>query len=183
MNNPQSIIADVAERYIGVKETSRNDSPKIREFWKSTNYPKGAIDRQPWCAAFTAHCVAVANRESSLLNLRSLPNSASVLGWIQWASKPENGCRVFEWTKKSVVMTPQRGDIVTFEWRTGHHIGIVGSEPYTRQETGNSYIKTIEGNTGSAGGRDGDGVFYKERQRDICHLFIRLPSIPKANIV
>lgn len=180
MNNPQSIIADVAERYIGVKEVSRNDSPKIREFWKSTNYPTGWKDRAPWCAAFAAHCVAVANRESSLLNLRSLPQSASVVGWIQWASKPENGCQVFEWDKNSKVMIPQSGDIVTFEWRNGHHIGIVGSSPYVRPSTGISYIKTNEGNTSRDGGRDGDGVYSKERAREICHLFIRLPVKAKV---
>lgn len=180
MFNPQSLIADVAERYIGVKEASRNDSPKIREFWKSTSYPDGAENREPWCAAFACHCVNVANKESKALNLRKLPTSASVAGFVAWASIPDNGCQIFEWDKHSVVMTPQRGDIVTFELRTGNHIGVVGSDPYQRHETGFSYIKTIEGNTNSDGVREGDGVYYKERQRDICHLFIRLPVMART---
>lgn len=180
MNNPQSLIADVAEKYVGVKETSRNQSPEISKFWESTWYPTGDENREPWCCSFVVYCIQEADHLSESINLRYPPKMPSVAGFIRWASKPENGCQIFEWDKHSQIMIPQRGDIVTFEFKSGNHIGIVGSSPYSRPSTGSSYVKTIEGNTGSDGGRDGDGVYYKERARDLCQFFIRLPVVAKA---
>ena len=63
--------------------------------------------------------------------------------------------------QKNVLHT---GDIMVFDMS---HIGIVFDDYGTR-------VKTIEANTGATGGRDGDGIFEKDRPREIARDFIRL---------
>jgi hypothetical protein len=56
------------------------------------------------------------------------------------------------------------GDIVVFDFS---HIGIVADGEGDR-------IFTIEANTGATGSRDGDGIFRKDRPREVARCFIRL---------
>ena len=56
------------------------------------------------------------------------------------------------------------GDIMVFDMS---HIGIVTNDKGTK-------VWTIEGNTGASGGRDGDGVWDKVRQRKEAKSFIRI---------
>lgn len=178
MNTPRSLIADVARRYLHVRETSKNQSKDIAEFWKENSYPEGFDNREPWCCSYATFIVNKADKESSDIQLRIPPRMASVRLFEEWATDPKNGCLTFSWKRANFEYLPQRGDIVTFHFKTGTHIGIVDSIPYSKPTTGETYIKTIEGNTsgGESGSqRDGDGVFERERSRTICGLFVRLP--------
>ncbi len=173
--NPRAIIADVAREYIGLRETSKNRGPHLEEFWKATGYPDGAQNREPWCSAFAAFCVAEGDRRSPALKLRKPPAFSAVKDWIPWANKPESGCVVFTSDKVQLDRyKPEAGDIVVFLPKLSH-IGIV-AEGYR----GNGMVGTIEGNTNEAGGREGDGVFRKVRALSFCGTFIRLPAVPIA---
>jgi len=179
MNNPQSLIANVARRYLYVRETSKNQSPDISKFWDTTWYQEGDNNREPWCQSAVCFWVQQADKESSDIQLRVPPRMGSVNEFEKWATDPKNGCLTFMWKRANSVYIPQRGDIVTFHFKSGSHIGVVDSVPYSKPTTGETYIKTIEGNTssGNVGSqRDGDGVFERERSRTICGLFVRLPT-------
>lgn len=182
MNNPQSLIADVARRYLHVRETSKNQSPEISKFWDATWYKEGDENREPWCQSAVSFWIQQADKESIYIQLRVPPRMASVIEFETWATDPKNGCLTFTWERANSRYIPQRGDIVTFHFKTGTHVGVVDSAPYSKPTTGETYIKTIEGNTssGNTGSqRDGDGVFERERSRTICGLFVRLPTMAK----
>ena len=64
----------------------------------------------------------------------------------------------------SILNTLHTGDLMVFDMS---HIGIVADDSKAN-------IYTIEANTGATGGRDGDGIFTKVRQRPMARGFIRL---------
>jgi hypothetical protein len=169
--NPRALIAQVAREYLGTRETSPNRGPHLAEFWKATGYPDGAQDRQPWCSAFVAFCVAEADRRSSALRFPKPPAFSAVRDWLPWARRPENGCCIFTpadvWADR---YHPETGDIVSFLPHLSH-IGIV-----RRDYAGRGTVALIEGNTNDAGSREGDGVYAKERALDFSGHFIRLPA-------
>jgi hypothetical protein len=66
---------------------------------------------------------------------------------------------------------PEPGDIVSFLPKLSH-IGIVTG-------TDGNDVLTIEGNTNSAGSREGDRVARKRRPLGFCGTFIRLPAVAK----
>jgi hypothetical protein len=85
--------------------------------------------------------------------------SAEAFDWIVWAK--EHGVRRLSDSQSEVLHT---GDIVVFDFS---YIGIVYDDKGDR-------IYTIEANTGAAGGNDGDGIFRKDRPREVARCFIRL---------
>lgn len=171
MNNPRRIIADVAREYIGTRETSKNRGPHLEEFWKATNYPEGAKNREPWCSAFATFCVKEGDRRSPALKLRVPPVFPAVAQWLPWARNKETGCLVFTPTEVQLGrFKPMAGDIVVYLPHLSH-IGIV-AEDYKS----GAIIQTIEGNTNSAGSRDGDGVYQRQRSLPFCGSFIRIPA-------
>lgn len=170
--NPRTIIAFVAAEYVGLRETSKNRGPHLDEFWKATTYPDGADNREPWCSAFCTFCVQEADRRSPALNLRVPPVFPAVAQWLPWARRADTGCLIF--TPDDVHAgryRPEAGDIVVFLPRLSH-IGIV-------ENFASGIVQTIEGNTGAAGEREGDGVWRKPRSLNFCGSFIRVPAVPQ----
>jgi hypothetical protein len=96
MTNPRSILVEVARRFVGIKETSRNRFSGDVKLWASTNYPDGWKNREPYCAAFLCHVVKIADLESLALDLHPLPKSASVKGWAEWARDHDSGVMIFK---------------------------------------------------------------------------------------
>lgn len=170
---PQELIADVARRDVGFRETSHNRAPWIAKFWTMTWYEDGMLNREPYCAAAVCYWVHIADNESPDLKFRNPPMMPAVKDWVPWASKPENGCIVFTWDPKNNYK-PSKGDIVVFNWS---HIGIVDSDP--EHDEDGWFIYTIEANTDEDGSREGNGVFRKKRYLRTCGYFIRLPAIAK----
>lgn len=156
MNMTLHPLVKTARAEIGVCETSRNSGPGIAKYWGATDYPDGMKNREPWCAAFVAWCVA-----TGLGFKAERPKSASVRQWVPAALRlrwpvfgPRDGQRF-----------PQAGDIVIF---TFSHIAIVESF------AGRS-VTTLEGNTDDDGSREGREVARRVRQLALCRSFIRVP--------
>lgn len=161
-------LVEIAARDVGQIETSRNRGPAIAKFWPATNYPDGYANREPYCAAAVAFWVvcwlylpevqaAFGKTPSQLEKWRC--KSAAAFGWLDWAKR--NGVAVLSDSPSEILHT---GDLMVFDMS---HIGIVDTD------RGN-LVYTIEANTGSAGGRDGDGIFRKVRQRSLARGFVRL---------
>lgn len=107
--------------------------------------------------------VAVAVCEQYSVLPRNLQNwrckSAAAFGWLDWAKKRE-----VQTLSDSILNTLHTGDIMVFDMS---HIGLVVDDSKT-------LVYTIEANTGASGGRDGDGIFRKSRQRTLARSFIRI---------
>lgn len=169
----QKLIA-IAARDVGQMETSRNRGPAIEKFWPATSYgPDGYKNREPYCAAAVSYWVRewLKDTDVQIAFKKTFGDldkwrckSAAAFGWIEWAR--DKGVRLLSDSPKETLHT---GDIVVFDFS---HIGIV-EDDYTDVHKG-PRIKTIEANTGPAGGRDGDGIFQKERGRPEVRNFIRL---------
>jgi hypothetical protein len=172
--NPLIKIAEVADRYLGTYETSRNRGPHIAEFWEKTNYKEGDENREPWCCAFAVFCVQVADEETDDFNLKSPPKTASVAELLKWAKDPKNGCQTFTPADVTEALHPLKGDLVVYLPRLSH-VGVV-SEDYAHD----GFLKITEGNTNKEGSREGDGVYKKQRRLSFAGTFIRLPAAAKT---
>jgi len=169
---PQALLADIAARYIGVKETGNNkagDSKELLAIFEADSLTvNGHTDGYPWCAAFVSFCVQKLLKKSPAFTTVVPPREASVSRFLTiWAKN--NRCLVFP--KDSTYFAPRRGDIVVF---TFSHIGIVES-------VNGKMITTIEGNTNDAGSREGSAVARKVRRSSIIKSYIRLPMAPAAS--
>lgn len=170
-SNPRLKLVEVAARYVGIEETSRNRFPHDREIWSSTNYPDGWENREPYCAAFICHVVRLADQESLDLEFPTRPQNAAVRDWKDWARRPTNGVLIFT---GHAAMRPEPGDIVSFLPHFSH-IGLV-----ERYDDETKTVFTIEGNTNGVGDRDGDGIWRRARKLDLCGEFYRLPARARA---
>jgi hypothetical protein len=161
-------LIEIAGRDVGQMETSRNHGPAIPKFWTATSYPEGYENREPYCAAGVCYWVrewlkipgvqqAFGKTASQLDQWRC--KSARAFDWKDWAK--DRGVRVLSDSPSEILHT---GDIVVFDFS---HIGIVHDDKGDR-------IYTIEANTGASGVRDGDGIFRKDRPREVARCFIRL---------
>lgn len=123
---------------LGILEMPRgsNSSPAI-DGW---NKACGVAVASPWCAAFASHCWAAGHKVYA---------SASCEDWHRMA------IRTGTFTQR-----PQVGDVALFalgtELLVADHCGIV----VRVDDVG---PLTVEGNTNEAGGREGVGVFLKDR--------------------
>jgi hypothetical protein len=165
-SSPQSLLADIAAKYIGVKETGNNkagDSKELRAIFESDSLSiNGVTDGYPWCAAFVSFCVQKLLKNSPSFSITIPPKEASVSRFLNtWAKN--NNCLIFP--RNSEFFNPQKGDIVVF---TFSHIGIV-------EGVNGRMVTTIEGNTNDAGGREGSVVARKVRVNSIIKSYIRLP--------
>jgi hypothetical protein len=162
-------LADIAETQIGVREEGGNNKgATVRQYQFATNLQPSAW---PWCAAFVCWCVqhwleSPANKHWLGLKIMTpegwRPRTAAAFGFIPWSrERPATTLMLPE------TATPQRGDIVVFDFS---HIGIVSGTSRTK-------VLTIEGNTNGRGDRDstsGDGVWSKERPRSLARCYIRI---------
>jgi hypothetical protein len=173
--NPLAIVATVALRFVGLRETSKNRGPGIAQFWERTNYKQGDENREPWCCAAAVAIIQIADEESDAFDLVKPPKMASVREFLEWAKDPKNGCQLF--TPKDVTkeLYPLAGDIVVYLPHLSH-IGII-----SRDYANDGFIKICEGNTNEAGSREGDGFYNKQRRLSFAGTFIRLPA--KAKVV
>lgn len=163
---PLEKLVQIAEAEIGKKETKgRNLGPDVERYQAATNLDPGAW---PWCAAFVCHCLREwlndpANRAWLALKKSTptgwMPKTALAYGFLKWAK-----ARPATTTILPDTATPEAGDIVVYDFS---HIGIV------KRCIGDKF-EAIEGNTNSAGSRDGDGVYFKVRPRSLARAFIRI---------
>ena len=159
-------IAKTALGEVGVLEVGGNNrGPRVNEY-QSATWLKPAP--WPWCAAFV--CWVIREWAPRRISFRSQaafeqwrPRTAGAIDFEVWAA--HRGALVLDAHQPT-----EAGDIVTFKFG---HIGIVAADAPASEYL----IKTVEGNTGPMGLRDsdsGDGVFAKERTRDVIRKFIRM---------
>lgn len=170
-------LVAIARKDVGQKEVSRNRSPAIQKFWPATSYPEGYntkvapyYGRAPYCAAALAYWVQQWLKDPEVLKaLGKTPSqaeawrckSAGAYAWQDWAEK--KGLLVMSDSQSHILHT---ADIVVYDFS---HIGLITNDYKKR-------IVAIEANTGPPTGsqRDGDGIYEKDRPREIARAFIRL---------
>jgi len=144
-------LVEIARAEIGVEEIDgTNCGPRVNEYKGATTLdPK---ESWPWCAAFVCFVVREALRICGIKETASFarPKTASAWGFEAWSRAQDDTTQ----TQKPA-RDIQAGDIVIF---TFSHIGIAVSAP-----DDGGYVSTVEGNTDSAGSREGGGVFAKRR--------------------
>lgn len=162
----QRLIA-IADHEAGTREEGTNSGKKVREYQAATTLGGTGW---PWCAAFVCWCIWMWGKDPDVL--RALKMDA--LAFSQWRPRTASAFGFIAWAKEKDLLTfddgPEHtlhaGDIMVFDMS---HIGLVATDL-------DNMISTIEGNTGSMGGREGDGVWRKTRQRSLARRFIRLLS-------
>jgi hypothetical protein len=138
-------IASIAESQIGVRESTHNGGGAIAEYQRATWLPVGPW---AWCAAFVCWVIKQAMGTDKWTFKR--PETAGAWDYENWCRGVDNSAKL-----KKPAPNVRRGDIVVY---TFSHIGIAVGEP---DEDGN--VLVVEGNTNTAGSREGDGVYRKHR--------------------
>ena len=168
-------LVDIARGEIGTVESpaNSNSGPRVRGYQLATNLGGTGW---PWCAAFVCWCIREWGRfpevRAALVAAghpvrtdaqfeKWRPKTAAAFGFHTWAI--DRDLMIFDDSGKQALHT---GDIMTFDMS---HIGIVITDS-------GKMIETVEGNTNSAGGREGGGVFQKTRRLDEARRFIRILS-------
>jgi hypothetical protein len=139
------ILISEAQTWLGVVEiTGNNDHPRISESMKLCGLPGNR--GYPWCASSQAKIHSDANL--------SAPHSARVTDWFK-----QNIVWKREWGNKYIAIQPGMVGAIYYNQlkRFGHIVLIVG------QDKNNYY--TLEGNTNSAGSREGQGFYRKIRSK------------------
>lgn len=124
---------------LGVREHgSANAGFSVEKYLKSTNLNKGYA----WCAAFVNwtynHCGIKTN------------NSAWSPAWFTTSK-----------TINKHYIQPRAGDVFGIYFKSKKRIAHVGF--IYKWDNNSKYCMTVEGNTNSAGSREGDGVYMKRR--------------------
>lgn len=161
-------IVEIATKFIGVREHTRNRGPEISMFWDFTNYREGDENREPWCCAAVIAWIQMADEANPGALLSRPPKMAACATFMEWARDKRNGCTVF--SADNATLRPQAGDVVCYLPNLSH-IGIV-----EKDYDGSGKVHTIEGNTDDGGSREGDGVYRRARNIGFCGRFIRLPE-------
>lgn len=125
---------------LGVREkTGKNDGKDVEKYLKSTGLGKG----NPWCAAFVHW------------NLEQVGIPNEITAWSPTAySKSRVTWKGGKWKKEF-----RPGQVFTL-WYS--NLGRIGHTGFVDDLDGSVAI-TVEGNTNSAGSREGDGVYKKRR--------------------
>lgn len=140
-------LIELAEREVGVEEVNgTNCGPRVNEYKGATNLPPE--EAWAWCAAFIDWLVREAMKNGSYTFRR--PTTAGAWDLENWSRAQDQSTQ----TRNAPGDDIRPGDIVIF---TFHHVGLAVSAP------SGGIVSTIEGNTDSAGSREGGGVYRKQR--------------------
>jgi len=150
-------FVSTAIKELGVEEVNGTNSGKRVEEYQAATWLDGT--GWPWCAAFVCWCFREVGDPPSLDGSR--PQTAAAWGFEKWATK--NGLTLVKPFKPSLGV--KAGDIVMYKFS---HIGIAA------QDSSWGYVKVVEGNTNSAGSREGGGVFLKKRKLSQIRSVVRL---------
>lgn len=165
-------LVDIAKSQEGVREVPKdsNTGAMVREYQAATNLQGTGW---PWCAAFVCWCVREWGKDPEVLSAMGMdreafarwrPQTAAAYGFDAWARS--KGLLVIDENRQPGTATLHTGDIVTYDFS---HVGILETDT-----DGGSVLHTIEGNTDSAGSREGGGVYRKIRPRSQARTIIRL---------
>jgi len=151
MSLPAAIVR-IARAEIGVEELDgTNCGPRVNEYKAATWLP--ADQAWPWCAAFVDWVVMKAMQAEGVEETETFkrPRTAGAWDLENWSYRQDGTT----WTKKPHRGDIEAGDIVVF---TFSHVGFAISPPDSE-----GYVLTVEGNSNSAGSREGGGVVTHRR--------------------
>ena len=153
-----SKVLEFARREIGVREVGENRGKRVQQYQADTTLGGTGW---PWCAAFVAWTLDEAFDFFGLKNIWN--NSASCDVLLSWGRSHDLDYH-----------TPQVGDVflVMASHYDATHTGIVTT-------VNGAQFSTVEGNTNLDGGREGVGVFARERTNSSRYLFIRWANLFK----
>jgi len=145
-------IIRIAKAEVGVREIANtNCGERVDQYKAATwlNPKKGWA----WCAAFVCWVVREAMASTGVKQTKTFkrPRTAGAWDFENWSLKQDKTTN----TKKPHGGDILPGDIVVF---TFSHIGIAVSSPDY-----DGIVKVAEGNTDTAGSREGGGVYLKSR--------------------
>lgn len=144
-------LQEIYTSQIGVREaTGRNDGPEVEMYLRSVGLGKG----YSWCSAFVKWS----------LDEAEVPNKINA-----WSPTAENRNNLI-YSKKQFYSDPTIGDVFTIWYSKLNRIGHTGFIDGKQNE---SIFITVEGNTNSAGSREGDGVYKKYRSKNVIHSISR----------
>lgn len=150
--NQKDVVEKVARVYtsqIGVRElTGRNDGVQVEAYLAVTGFKKG----NAWCAAFVAWTLE--QTASDLNVLIKHPKSAWSPSWF-----PTLKTIYIKGALKNQL--PGKADVFGIYYTKVSRIGHVGF--IDKWPANEDFTITVEGNTNSAGSREGDGVYRKRR--------------------
>jgi surface antigen len=133
---PRESVVSTAIREIGTKEEGGNNRGKrIGEYLASVGLGQG----NPWCAAFTKF----------VYEENKIPTPGATAWSPSWFPKSRT-----YWSKGNDPASIRKADIFGLHYQNLGRIGHVG----IIEKVDGNWIHTIEGNTGSDQGRDGDVV-------------------------
>lgn len=142
------IYTDTLRSYLGTREaTGKNDGPVVEKFTREACN----MGRVAWCAAFVAYGLKVNGIE--------IPECAC---WSP-CMVPENK---IVWRRGDEGRL-QEGLIFGLYFKSKGRVAHVGA---VLEDFGDGWVKTIEGNTDSAGSREGNGVFIRLRHKSQIYV-------------
>ncbi len=151
--NISEALTNQFELELGVREaTGNNDGVKVEEYLRTTGLGKG----YPWCAAFV------------YWNFIQLGYTVDI-EYPAWTPSYFTEERVIYTRGEGFKCQPMPGDVIGIYFRSKGRIAHVG---FIYEITDKYYI-TIEGNTNSAGSREGDGVMKKYRPKNTIYKISR----------
>ncbi len=155
-NSLESILIDLAQKEVGVRESPRNSNrgKRVQEYQRAT-WLDGTS--WPWCAAFICWLCQKAGMPNSVR-----PKTAGAWDFENWARKSSTPAKLIKPASKDKI---RAGDIVVFSFS---HIGLAVDDQ------DGSTVRTIEGNTDESGSREGGGVYAKTRRKSQIRSIIRL---------
>ena len=146
-------IQEAYTGYIGVREaTGKNDGKQVEKFLKNVGLGPGF----PWCAAFVKTCLIEAGIKS-----------ANAINGM--ALSCHNGKNIVFFKSKKV-KDVQPGDVFTLYYA---HLKRIGHTGFVDHQVNSSVYESVEGNTNSAGSREGDGVYKKKRSFNATYSITR----------
>ena len=158
------LILSVAAPEVGVEEKPRgsNRGPRVDEYQAATWLKRE--DWGAWCASFACWVVMIAMQRGAEAGCKytfKRPRTAGAFDLEDWSLEQDGSTR----TRRRPGTDIQPGDLLIFDFS---HCGFATSAP---DKNGN--VKTIEGNTNPAGGREGYAVLRKTRNVSTIRSRIR----------
>lgn len=161
LNGLPDLLVSLAEGEVGTLEEPRNSNkgPRIQEYQDADWLPGTGY---AWCASFICWLYQEAQKTINFPWQR--PRTAGAWDLERWAV--EQGLLVFDPNDGIEDMPPiLPGDITIFDFS---HVGICSSTTRSADT-----ITTVEGNTNGEGHREGNGVYFRTRERHQIKVAIR----------
>jgi len=165
LRNRVKIIYD---SQLGVRETAPNRGPEVEKYLRYVKLSKG----NPWCAAFVCWVLGEAGVENPRSGWSPALFGGGRVIWGKGVSGIKYQVLRFPQSVPSAYassLTTGNGQLATVSPTTSDVFGIFFPEKQRIAHVGfvdemeGSWLITVEGNTNTLGGREGDGVYRKRR--------------------